>query len=272
MQRALIVGICLAIMGAVVGVHLVLRKMAFVAETLQHTVFPGIAIAFVFEFSLLAGAIAATGLTVVLYILFGRRTSVSGDSVLAILMTTALAIGVVVVSQRSGFQHDLTSLLFGRMLAIDDAQVTQTVVLTIAVVAAIGLLHKELIARAFDSTASAALGYRPLWLDLVLNICVAVAVVAAVRAVGTILLLAFLITPAVSAQLLRLRIGPMVWVSLLVSAGAVVGGLVGSRWLSLEQSVDVPAGATIVVLMTAVCIVCGGIGALRGRRASGAVS
>ncbi len=148
MQRGLTELVMLSMIGVACGVHIVLRRLAFLTETLQHTIFPGIVIAFVAGQSLLLGALCAALLTVFLFSFAGRRPGFDQDSVLAVLVTTFFALGVVLVSRGDSYQHDLTVLLFGRVLAVDNAQIVQTVVVGIVVTVALTLLHKELILRA----------------------------------------------------------------------------------------------------------------------------
>ena len=196
MQRALIEVALLGILGGVVGVHVLLRRLAFLTEVVQHTVFPGIAIAFVAGQSLLLGALLSGLVSVVLFTLAARRPRLDPDAILAVLIATFLAVGVVVVSRGTGFQSDLNALLFGRILTVGQREVIETALIAAAVIAGLLLLHKELVMRAFDPTGSAALGYSPLLLDLVVNLAVMLTIVAAVRAVGTVLIVAFIVTPA----------------------------------------------------------------------------
>src|SRR6478672_5423560 len=128
MQRALMEVVVLGVLGGVVGVHVLLRRLSFLTEVVQHTVFPGIAIAFAFGQSLLVGALTTGLASVVLLTLLGRARRIDADSAMAVLFAVFLALGVVVVSRRRGFQTDLTALLFGRILAVDQRQLIDTVV------------------------------------------------------------------------------------------------------------------------------------------------
>src|SRR5262249_57021148 len=114
-----------------------------------------------------------------------------------------------VVSRRTGFQSDLTALLFGRILSVDQQELLDTLVIGVVALAVLGVLHKELIFRAFDPLGAEAMGYRGAGLDLLINVVVMLTVVAAVRAVGTVLVVAFIVTPAAAARLLCRRIGSM---------------------------------------------------------------
>lgn len=252
-QRALVELVLLGAVGAAVGVHVVLRRQAFLTEALQHTVFPGIAVAYALQASLLLGAAVAAVLTLLLLGPMERRPRTGTDAALALLVTTFFAVGVVVVSRRTSFQHDLTSLLFGRILAVDRAQVLQTAVIAIVVVVVLAALHKELVARAFDAEGMRALGFRIGVLDLVLNVMVALVVIAAVRAVGTVLLVAFVVTPAATGRML----GRSVVAAMVIGAALAVI----SSWLGLglayERSmagVDLPPGSTVVLVLTGTCL------------------
>lgn len=251
MARALVIVVLLGILGGVLGVHLLLRRKAFVTEALQHTVFPGVAVAFVTGGSLLAGALVAAIVSVVLLQVLTRDDRVDTDSALALLVATFFALGVVVVSRTDSFQSSLTALLFGRLLAVDARQIAETAVLVVAGVGVLVALHKELLLRAFDPAGSAALGFPVRRLDLVLDLVVALAVVAAVRAVGTVLLVAFLVTPAAAARLWCRRVPAM-----MVGAAALTAlcgwlGLAASYEASVRHNLRLASGALVVVAITA---------------------
>lgn len=269
MQRALLEVVLLAVLGGVVGTHVLLRRLAFTTEAFQHTVFPGVAIAFAAGHSLLLGALAAAAVAVVLLTVLTRRPRIDPDAALALLIATFFAAGVVVVSRSRSFQGDLTALLFGRILAVDAGQLVQTAVIVAVCVAVLLALHKELVLRAFDPLGAAAAGY-PLWvLDLVLNVAVALSVVAAVRAVGTVLLVAFLVTPAAAARLCCRRVGSM----MAVAAGLVVVcgwlGLAASYEASVNHGVRLASGATVVLAITAGFVVVATATAVRSAMARG---
>lgn len=265
MGRALAEVVLLGILGGVLGVHLLLRRKAFVTEALQHTVFPGIAVAFVAGQSLLAGALVAAVASVVLLHVLTRNDRVDTDSALALLIAAFFALGVVVVSRSDSFQSSLTALLFGRVLAVDARQVIETAVLVAAGVAVLVALHKELVLGAFDPAASAAVGYPVRRLDLVLDIVVALAVVAAVRAVGTVLLVAFLVTPAAAGRLWCRRIPSMMAVAAALTAVCGWLGLAASYEASVDHGVRLAAGALVVATITAGFLVIAAVAALRRR-------
>src|SRR3954470_10652639 len=250
MQRALIEAVMLGVLGGVVGVHVLLRRLAFLTEVVQHTVFPGIAIAFASGQSLLVGAVLSGLVSVVLFTLAARRPRLDPDAVLAVLIATFLSLGVAVVSRGTGFQSDLNALLFGRILTVGQREVLETMVIAAVVIGVLVLLHKELVMRAFDPTGSAALGYSPFLLDLVVNLAVMLTIVAAVRAVGTVLVVAFIVTPAAAARLVSTNVALMMAIAAVVAASCGWLGLVVSYEASINHGWRLASGATIVLTIT----------------------
>jgi manganese/iron transport system permease protein len=251
MARALVEVLLLGTLGAIVGVHVGLRRLAFVTDAVQHTVFPGIAIAYAVGWPLLPGAAAAAALTVGLLVMLttGRR-KVDVDSALAVIVASFFAVGVVVVSRRTGYAADLTTLLFGRILDVSRAEVVETAVIGGLCLVVLALLHKELVLLALDRTQAAAMGLPVRLLDAVLYAVTAATVVVAVRAIGTVLVVAFVVTPAATGRLLTRSIpGAM---AAAAGVAAVLGwlGLSASYEASLNHNVRLAAGATVVIAYT----------------------
>ncbi|HET9770370.1 MAG TPA: metal ABC transporter permease [Acidimicrobiia bacterium] len=252
MSRALVEVLLLGVLGAVVGVHVALRRLAFVTEAVQHTVFPGIAIAFALGWPLLPGAAVAAALTVaLLVVLTTGRWRIDVDSALALTIASFFAVGVVVVSRRTGYAADLGALLFGRILDVSRAEVIETAVIGGLCLLVLALVHKELVLLALDRTQAAAVGLPVVALDTILYAVTAATVVVAVRAIGTVLVVAFVVTPAATARLFTRSI-PGAMVAAVVVAG-VLGwiGLSASYEASVRHDVRLAAGATVVVTYTA---------------------
>lgn len=251
MGRALVEVLLLGTLGAVVGVHVALRRLAFVTDAVQHTVFPGIAIAYALGWPLLPGAAVAAGLTVALLVaLTAGRRRIDVDSALALTISSFFAVGVVVVSRRTGYAADLGALLFGRILDVSRAEVVETAVLGGLCLVVLALVHKELVLLALDRTQAAAQGLPVVVLDAVLYAVAAATVVVAVRAIGTVLVVAFVVTPAATGRLLTKSIpGAMAaGVALATLLGWI--GLSASYEASLHHDVRLAAGATVVVAYT----------------------
>jgi manganese/iron transport system permease protein len=253
MARALAELLILGALAGTVGVLIVLRRLAFMTDALTHTVFPGVVVGHLLsgEGGIFWGALAAGVATAVLLTWLTRHRAVTEDTALAVLLTTFFAVGVVLVSRESGYTADLTAFLFGRILTVTGQQLVQTLVVTVAVVAALAVLRRPLLARAFDVDGARATGYRIGLLDLVTNAVVALVVVASVRAVGTILVIALLIVPAATARVLSARLAVIVPVAAAIGA---LGGWIGLA-ISWEASVNhglrLASGGTVVLVLIA---------------------
>jgi manganese/iron transport system permease protein len=263
MQRALLEVVLLGVLAGAIGVFVVLRRLAFVADALTHTVFPGVVIAFLLDRSILLGALVFGLLTAALLAGIGANRRVGDDAALAILLTSFFSVGVVLVSRTRTFASDLTVLLFGRVLTVDRADLVQTLALAVLVLAVLAALRKELVLRAFDPAGAAAMGYRTVVLDLVLNVLIALVVVAAVKAVGTVLVIALIVVPAAAARLLADRVATMTALACLL--GAVGGwlGLAASYEVSVDRGVRLASGATIVVVLVALFLAAASVTPLR---------
>jgi len=268
MQRALLEVLLLGALAGVVGVFVVLRRLAFVSDALTHTIFPGVVIAHLLDRSLLLGALAFGVLTAVLLTGITSSRRVGADAALAILLTSFFSLGVVLVSRTRTYTADLTVFLFGRVLAVDRADLLQTLALAAVVAGTLWALRKELVLRAFDPDGAAAMGYRTAALDLVLNLLIALVVVAAVKAVGTVLVVALIVVPAAAARLLADRVATTV--VLACAFGALGGwlGLAASYEVSVDHGVRLASGATIVVVLVAMFALAAAAAPLRRRLAN----
>jgi manganese/iron transport system permease protein len=253
MARALAELMILGALAGTVGVLILLRRLAFMTDALTHTVFPGVVIGYLLsgEGGIFWGALIAGAATAVLLTLLTRHRAVTEDTALAVLLTTFFAIGVVLVSRESGYTADLTAFLFGRILTVTPQQLTQTLAVTGVVLAVLLLLRRPLIARAFDPQGAQAAGYRIGLLDLVTNTIVALVVVASVRAVGTVLVIALLIVPAAAARVVSDRLALIVPIAAGLGALAGWAGLAISYDASVHHDLRLASGGTVVLVLIA---------------------
>jgi manganese/iron transport system permease protein len=272
MQRALAAVVVVGVVAAVTGVFVVLRRLAFVGDALTHTVFPGIVLAFLAGRSILLGALVFGLLSAVALTLLEATRRVATDAALAILLTSFFAFGVVLVSRTRTYTADLSAFLFGRVLAVEPGELAATAAVATVVLLVLFGLRKELLLRAFDPEGAAALGYHTVLLDLALNVCVALVVVAGVKAVGTVLTIALVLVPAATARLVTDRVAGMAAVAALLGALGGYVGLVVSYDVSLRWDVRLASGATVVVVLVGFFLAALASVPLRaalGRRAAG---
>ncbi|MEV4510390.1 metal ABC transporter permease [Dactylosporangium sp. NPDC049525] len=253
MGRALAELLLLAVLAGAVSTFVLIRRLGFVADTMTHTVFPGVVIGYVAGGTggVFPGALVAAAVTAVLLTLLTRSRRVTDDTAMAVLLAAMFAVGVVLVSRRTSYRADLTAFLFGRLLAVTPAQLAQTAAVAVLVLAVLGLLAKELRLRAFDPQTAAAMGYRVWLLDLLLNLCVALVVVAAAQSVGTVLVIALLVVPAATGRLVSDRLAVICAVGVLAAAVAGYVGLAVSYRASVTHGLRLAGGATVVLTLVA---------------------
>lgn len=244
--RALVELVLTGAVCGVLGVQVVLRRLAFFTQTLGHITFLGIVVASIAGADIKIGAGAAAGCAVVV---MGRGGAGGGGTAswrhhqyAGVVVSGALALGVVLISARPGFSRDLTAALVGSPLTVgtDDIAVAASVTVLVAVVLTLG--HKELVLAAFDPVAVRALGYRAGLIDGLLLALIALTVVTAAPAVGTVLPLALLVGPAAAAVLWTGRIIPAMVLAGLLGAAAAAAGLA----VSLRYEVATGAGTAVI--------------------------
>ena len=246
LPKALVVAVVAAIVCGVVGTYVVLRGMAFIGDAVAHAVFPGLAVAFVVSGNLVVGGTIAGVVTAILVAVFAQNRRLKEDSVIGVFFVSAFALGIVVISRAPGYAGSLQQFLFGSITGIPDRDVYVVTLTGLAVILAILLLHKEFVAVTLDREMARAAGLRVFWLDIVLYVLVTLAVVISVQTIGNILVLALLITPAATARLLTDRL------TVMMVLAPLLGGLSAVVGLYLSWSWDLPAGGTIVLVLTGV--------------------
>jgi ABC-type Mn2+/Zn2+ transport system permease subunit len=267
MARALAELALLALICGPVSVFVFARRLSFVSDALTHTVFPGVVIGFLaggIE-GIFAGALVAAVVTAVVLTLLTRTGAMSDDASTAVVLTAMFSIGVALVSRRSSYTNDLTTFLFGRILTVTPRQLAETAVLAVVILGLLALAARALLFRTFDPEAAAAAGFRIGWLDLWLNVLVALVVVAAVRAVGTILVVALLIVPAAAARMLTHRLSAMALLGTVLILGAGYGGLLLSWTASVDYGISLTSASTVVLLLVLAYVVLIPVGLLRAR-------
>jgi manganese/iron transport system permease protein len=243
-RRALIEAVVMGATCGAIGAYVVLRRLAFIGDALSHAVFPGVVLAYVAGLPVFAGAMVAGAITSVAIAVVSRGQRIREDTAIGIFFAGAFALGIVLISTQSGYQRDLSAFLVGDLLAVgwDDIAVS-----TLAGAAVIGLLvalRKELILVSFDRTYAEALGYPVFVLELLLLLLLTATIVVSLSAVGIILVLAMLVTPAATARLLVDRFTPMMIV------GALLGALYGVIGWYVSYHLGWSPGGSIVLTAT----------------------
>jgi ABC-type Mn2+/Zn2+ transport system permease subunit len=242
MQRGLVAVALVGVLCAVVGSYVVLRGLAFIGEALRHGMFAGTVVAFMLGASLLLGSLLMALLTAYLIQLLGREARVGEGTAIGVLYTGAFALGVVLLGFTDTGVRDLSRLLMGDVLGIDTSDLLIVAGVTVATLALVVYLYKELQIAAFDPGAASAMGLPLGAINGLLFLMIAGALTSAYLAVGNLLAVALLLVPAATARLLTKRLPSM----MLTAAGLAVGAGVSGLWLSFY--LNAPSGPLIVLV------------------------
>lgn len=243
-RRALVEVVLLGIAGGALGCWLVFYGLSYSAESLAHALLPGLVTAALLGVPLLLGGAAGLLVGAIGVALAGRVEGIGRDTAVAVVVTTLFGLGVL-IAQSADTPAGLQGLLFGDVLGVSDTDLGLAAGLAVALLAALGVLHPRLLVVGFDRTSAAALGVRPVVVDVALLVLLAAALLVAVQGLGNLLVVAVLIAPASAARLLTRRMGTMLALS---AALAVVAGLAG---MYLSYHAGTAAGASIALALVA---------------------
>lgn len=225
MQRALVGSLLAVVATSLVGTWVVLRGLAFLGDALAHGVIPGIALAVLWGFSPIVGALAAAAVMAGLVSVVSTRTVIREDTGIGLLFVGMLSLGIVIVSKTRSFSSEVTSLLFGDVLGVTRGDINGQLIAAGIVVVATVLLYRPFLALTFNATKAQSLGMHPRVTHLALMMLLAVSIVASFQAVGTLLVFGLLVGPPATASLITRRVPVMMIVSMLFGAVAAIAGL-----------------------------------------------
>ena len=248
-RRALIEAVLMGATCGAIGAYVVLRRLAFIGDALSHAVFPGVVVAYLLGLPVFAGAMVAGAVTSVAIAVVSRGERIREDTAIGIFFAGAFALGIVLISTQSGYQQDLSAFLVGDLLAVGWDDIVVSALAGAAVVGLLVALRKELLLVSFDRTYAQALGYPVFALELLLLLLLTATIVVSLSAVGIILVLAMLVTPAATARLLVDRFTPMMIV------GAGLGALYGILGWYVSYHLGWSPGGSIVLVATALFLV-----------------
>lgn len=244
MQRGLVAAVLVGIVCAVMGAFVVLRGLAFIGDAVSHAAFPGLVIAYLAGIPLYIGAaIAAVGTALAIGVV-ARRGALRFDTAVGVLFAGMFALGILLFSTIQGYVADLFGYLLGNVLGITFVDIVQIALLGGVVLIIVAILRKEFLYASFDPAGAAASGLPVVMLDYLLLGLIGVTIVVSIQAVGIIMVVAMLVTPAATGQLLVSQFWDLVKVAIAVATVAAVAGLYLSFYL------NVASGASIVLIET----------------------
>lgn len=244
MWRALVVVIAASLAGALLSCWLVHMGWALMGDAVSHAVLPGVAVASMIGMPFAIGALLAALIAVALIGAVREGGTVREDAAMGIVFTALFSVGLVLIA-RFPSQQDLHTILFGSLLGVGDQQLVQVVIVAAFTVVVLLVFRRDLVLLAFDKLHAHTLGLRTKMLTGILLVTLATATVAGVQSVGVILVVATLIIPGATAQLLTNTMRSLMVVSVVV---ALVGGVAG---VYIGYYADLPPGPVVVIAQAA---------------------
>ena len=241
MTKAFIVGILISICASLIGISLVLKRNSMIGDGLSHVGFGAFAIATVLNFAPLEFALPIVIISSFLILRLNENSKIHGDSAIAILSSSSLAIGTFVISITKGVNTDINNYLFGSILSISNSDLILSIILSIIVIILYLLCYNQIFALTFDETFAKSIGVKTEVYNIIFACLCSVVVVLGMRLMGSLLISSLIIFPTISAMQIAKNFKGVVILAVIVSLINFVVGLTLSYFLST------PTGATIVI-------------------------
>ncbi len=248
MQKALIAGIAVGLICSFMGTFLVLRRYSLFGDGIAHVAFGGISVGlFLGVFPLWTAFIVS---------IFGglglqklrQSTKISGDSAVAVVLVSGLAVGVILVSASGGFSVDLFSFLFGSILLISNEDTIMILGISAGIIATLTIMQKQFLHLTFNEEQAKLVGLRTTLLNYAFVVLASITVVTSMRLVGVLLISALIVIPNISAMMFGKGFKKTVIISMSISVISVVSGILVSYFLNVAPS------GTIVVIAVGILV------------------
>ena len=240
LQNALVTAVVIGVVSGALGCFIILRGMSLMGDVISHAVLPGVAISYILGINFFVGAIIFGLLSSIIITFIKNNSIIKGDTAIGITFSSFLALGVILIGIANS-STDLFHILFGNILAVQDIDKWLTIGVSIAVLVVIVLFFKELLITSFDPLMARAIGMKVNFYHYLLMVLLTLVSVTAMQSVGTILIVAMLITPAATAYLYTNSLRKMIIRSSSLGAVSSVLGLF------IGYSFNIAVGSSIVI-------------------------
>ena len=239
--RAMIGGICISLCASLLGVSLVLKRYSMIGDGLSHVSFGALSIAVAAGWSPLKVSIPVVVLAAFFLLRITEHGKIKSDAAIAMISAAALAIGIIVTSMTTGMTTDVSSYMFGSILAMSRTDVSLSVILSVVVLGLFLICYNKIFAVTFDENFARATGVNVSWYNVLIAILTAITIVLGMRMMGAMLISSLIIFPALSSMRLFKRFSLVILCAAILSVVCFCVGMVGS------YQFDTPVGASVVV-------------------------
>ncbi|MBR8461315.1 metal ABC transporter permease [Campylobacter sp. faydin G-105] len=242
MQNALLAGLLVSIVCGLIGSLVVINRMTFIAGGIAHGAYGGIGLAFFLSLDPLLGAGLFSLFLAILIATITLNDKTKIDSVIGAIWAFGMAIGIIFIDLTPGYRADLMSYLFGSILAVSDADLVFIGIIDVIFLLIISLFYRQFVAISFDSEFAKLRSVNTTLFYYILVCMMALCVVATIRVVGLILVIALLTIPPYMAQIFAKRLGSMMAISTIFSVIFCIAGL------TLSFCFNLTSGASIILI------------------------
>ncbi|WP_440951443.1 metal ABC transporter permease [Methanococcoides sp. FTZ1] len=264
MRNAIFAGLLASIACGMIGVYVVVKKIVFISGGIAHASFGGIGISYFLGINPILGVLPFSLFSALTMGTISKRSDVPEDTIIGILWSLGMAVGIIFIGWTPGYAPDLMTYLFGNILTVPGSDIYLMLALDSVIIATVYILYKEFMALCYDEEFSRVSGVPTERLYLLLLCLIALTVVVMIRVVGLILVIALLTIPAALSRQYTSNMKIMMYLSVLFGAIFTITGLLLSYYF------DIASGATIILVMSAAYLF--NIILQKWRRASGSRS
>ena len=255
---ALIVGVLIALCSSLLGVTLVLKRFSFIGDGLSHVAFGAMAIASVLNFTNnMLFVMPVTVICAVLLLRTGQSTKIKGDAAIALISTTSLAVGVMVISLTTGMNTDVYNYMFGSILAMSAEDVKLSLVLSVFVLILFIVFYHKIFAITFDETFARATGVKAGVYNTLIAVLTAVTIVLGMRMMGALLISSLIIFPALTSMRVCRTFKSVIINAAVISVVCLIAGV------TLSYVAATPAGASVVLANLVMMVLYTVVGAVK---------
>ena len=239
----LVGGLC-----GLIGVYIVLRRMAYIGHGLSHAIFGGAVVSYIMSINFFVGATVWGFLSAMLITFATRKRQIGADAAIGIITTAAFALGIAIISRYKTFTRDFDAALFGNILGVSQSDLIAIVVVAVATSVILFLGYKLLLFATFDQEVARFYGVPTGWVDALFSLVLAATVVVSMRVVGVTLIAAAIVIPPMVARLLTDSFKTMLLLS------TAIGAFCGFAGIYMSWFADISSGASVVLFAAGVFV------------------
>lgn len=254
MQRALVVGLLISVCAAILGVPLVLKKNSMIGDGLSHVGFGALAIATVMGFEPLYFTLPVVMICSFGILKLNENNKIHGDSAIALIASSALAIGIAVISIKGGVNTDINSYLFGSILAVSSGDVVLSIVLTILIIILFIFSYNKIFALTFDESFAKATGVNTNLYNILLAVICSFIIVLGMQIMGALLITSLIIFPSITSMQIFKNFQTVIIFSALIGALSFFIGLLISFFYSSPTGASIVLVNLFLLIMTKICL------------------